>query len=74
MKTINGDNMRNVEVTAYVAGLSMMGTYVGKFHGWGTDIIEYCDGPATSFTAAIVEKEDGTVEMVCPSQLRFIAA
>jgi hypothetical protein len=72
MKTIKGVNMRKVEVKAYTGGI-LTGSYEGKFHGWGTDCIEYSDGTATGpFTAAIIEKDDGTVEMVCPGRMRFL--
>lgn len=42
----------------------------GMFHKWGVSYEEFEAGPG-NFTVAIVEFEDGTVEMVLPSNLKF---
>ena len=45
--------------------------YTGVFGGYGVDYEEFESGPA-SFTIVIVEKEDGTIDMVHPSMVRFL--
>ena len=40
---------------------------VGLFHGWGSDNDE-----RGTYTVAIVEKENGTVELVYPKRIKFI--
>ena len=40
----------------------------GKFHEWGVDFIETESGPG-NFTVAIIELEDGSIDLVNP---RFI--
>ena len=47
------------------------GKGVAKFHDWGVDFEEFDSGPA-SFSVAIVERENGKIETVCPSMIRFI--
>lgn len=46
----------------------------GLFHCWGSELFEQNDGPAVSFTVAIVELEDGSVIESPPSLMRFIDA
>ena len=46
--------------------------YEGLFHGWGTDFEEFGDGAAVGVTAAIVEKQDGSCELVSVELLRFL--
>lgn len=38
------------------------------FHQWG----EECDGDNNAYTMAIIEREDGQVQMVSPSFIKFI--
>lgn len=40
------------------------------FHQWGMDVVRYTTG-AVSRTAAIVEYDDGQVEMVSPERVVF---
>ena len=42
----------------------------GMFHGWGCDYEEFESGPG-NFTAAIVERCDGYVELIHPSLIVF---
>ena len=44
---------------------------IGTFHGWGVDYQEFDEGVG-NFTVAIVELEDGTVELVLAGMIRFM--
>lgn len=43
---------------------------VGYFHGWGLELNE-SDTISVSFTIALIEFPDGTVELIHPSLIRF---
>ena len=43
----------------------------GKFHGWGVYFDEYIEN-TPSYTAAIVEFEDGKVELVDANYIQFL--
>lgn len=45
--------------------------YRGLFHQWGTESEEFSDG-AVECTVAIVEKEDGSICTVMPTNVKFI--
>lgn len=42
-----------------------------KFHEWGVDYEEFEEGPG-NFSAAIIELNDGSVELVHASLIKFI--
>lgn len=41
------------------------------FHGFGTDFEDHGEFGPASFSIAIIEREDGTVETVAPSLIKF---
>jgi len=43
-----------------------------KFHCWGVDYEEFNSGYANSFSTAIVERSDGTVENIPAEMIKFI--
>lgn len=45
--------------------------HAGTFHQWGSDIVED-DRGFSSFTVAIIELADGTIEQVIPTRVKFI--
>lgn len=61
VKTVNG-GYRKKEKTK---------SYIGSFHGFGVDYEELGVGAGT-FTTAIVEAEDGTVETVYLHMIQFV--
>ncbi|MCU0414188.1 MAG: hypothetical protein MUE91_07290 [Ignavibacteriaceae bacterium] len=42
-----------------------------KFHQWGLEIIEDNNGGISNYTTGIIEHEDGQIECVHPSCLKF---
>ena len=46
-------------------------TVKGLFHQWGVNFEEFESGPA-NYTVAIVELDDGSVEMVPANLIKFI--
>ncbi len=46
--------------------------YVGSFHGFSISHEEYTDAGPGHFPVAIVEKTDGTVDVVYAERIRFI--
>lgn len=60
---------RRVEVLGYEN--SVNGAKFGRFHGWGTDYEEFESGHG-NYTVAIVELKDGTIELVKPSNVKFL--
>ena len=59
--------LRRVEVTDWKTGSKKE----ALFHGFGSEVIESCDGN-TSYSIAIVENQDGTVDTVVPQYIRFL--
>ena len=59
--------MRRVEVTNWKTGEKSE----GLFHQFGLDVIEACDGNA-SFSVAIVEFPDGSVEPIVLRCIHFL--
>ena len=71
------NNLRKVQVykwvKATIEGKSQIvqaETVKGKFHQWGVNFEEFESGPA-NYTVAIVELDDGSVEMVPANLIRF---
>lgn len=61
--------MRNVEWTDYKTKEIKR----GKFHQWGVSYEEFESG-AGNYSAAIVELEDGSVELLCAERIKFVEA
>ena len=51
--------------------VKMETSFFGDFHEWGVDY-EECEGGPGHCTVAIVERDDGTVELVSPDCIQFI--
>ena len=72
-------NMRRVNVFksditgTYVQGKGypMVTDYCGYFQGWGVELHEQEEG-STNFTIAIVERDDGSIDMVYPKHIQFV--
>jgi len=64
---------RRVEVQFPAARGAEPEKFTGKFHGWGTNYEEFETG-AGNFTCAIVERDDGSVELVYANCVRFLDA
>ena len=45
--------------------------FTGIFHGWGVDYVEFESGPG-QFTCAIMELDNGKVELIPDENLTFI--
>lgn len=59
--------MRRVEVTDWKTGEKSE----GLFHQFGLDVMESSDGSA-SYSIAIVELPDGSVQPIVPTYIRFL--
>jgi hypothetical protein len=53
------------------SGMSEQYTGSGLFHEWGTEHIEFESG-GTTYTIALVECADGTIQKVLPEHIKFI--
>ena len=62
---------RPCEYKKYVDGL--WEKFIGKFLAWGIDYEELDGGPGT-FTAAIIEDNDGNVHLVAANLVKFLDA
>lgn len=67
MRTVIGDVYGNNPST----GKREWYQITGKFHMWGTDIVESNDGNV-SYTVGIIETESGRVYNVHPEKIIFI--
>jgi len=52
-------------------GLHPMDDYEALFHQWGVNFHEFGENGAASYTAAVVEKDDGTIVLVAADSIRF---
>lgn len=62
--------MRAVDVSKYEGG-KVVADGRAIFHRWGQCYEEFEAGPG-NYTTAIIERQDGTVQEVSPSLIRFI--
>lgn len=67
----NKDELRKVKITQYDDGSGGY-TINGYFHEFGTKAYLQDNGGSFPFTYAIIELEDGIVEAVRPSRLKFV--
>ena len=61
-KRVRIDGTNKYELSEYI--------FNGKFHQWGCSYEEFESG-AGNFTVALIEIDDGTIEEVLPSNLKF---
>jgi len=68
-------NLRRVMVTEWVGvypkKVELKETREADFHGWGNDYEELESGTG-NYTVAVVEFDDGTIEMVRADRVRFL--
>ena len=72
-EAIEPDENDTQQIPEYLWEKRLTPEYDGKFLGWGQDREEHETG-SSSYTCAIVEKEDGSVALVYAEHVQFIYA